>query len=115
MDAPDGRIAHAELDFGNGRLQLSDPSSDFGLTAPTGGDPTTHSIVLYCADVDGAMQRATDAGATLREDVSTFVTGDRYGSILDPWGHRWAILTRVEDITAEEEERRLAEWGAENL
>jgi uncharacterized glyoxalase superfamily protein PhnB len=115
MDAPDGRIAHAELDFGNGRLQLSDPSSDFGLTAPTGGDTTNHSIVLYCADVDGVMQRAIDAGATLREDVSTFVTGDRYGSILDPWGHRWAILTRVEDISAEEEERRLAEWGAENL
>ena len=26
MDGPDGTVAHAELDFGNGRLQLGDPS-----------------------------------------------------------------------------------------
>lgn len=51
------------------------------------------------------------AGATLREEVSTFVTGDRFGSIVDPFGQRWAVLTRVEDVSPSEVERRLAGWG----
>jgi hypothetical protein len=33
--------------------------------------------------------------------------------VIDPFGHRWAIMTRVEDVSAEEAERRLAAWAAE--
>ena len=51
MDGPEGLVAHAELDFGNGRLQLGDPMPNFGLAAPTGGDSVDHSYVLYTADV----------------------------------------------------------------
>ena len=59
--------------------------------------------------------RAVELGATLREAPSTFVTGDRFASVLDPFGHRWAIMTRVEDVSPEEQERRLAEWAAQEL
>ncbi|GAA4969170.1 VOC family protein [Kineococcus glutinatus] len=115
MDGPGGTVAHAELDFGHGRLQLSDPSEQFGLAAPAPGPAVTHSTVLYHADVDAVVARAVAAGATLREEVSTFVTGDRFGSIVDPFGQRWAVMTRVEDVSPEEAERRLAEWGSANL
>ena len=47
--------------------------------------------------------------------MSTFVTGDRYGSLVDPFGQRWTVMTRVEDVSPEEADRRLAEWGAQNL
>ena len=112
MDGPDGTIAHAELDLGHGRLQLCDPSERYGLVAVTPGPTVTHSTVLCCADVDAVVARAVEAGASLREEVSTFVTGDRYGSIVDPFGQRWAVMTRVEDLTPAEVERRLAAWGA---
>lgn len=113
-DAPDGTVAHAELDFGTGRLQLGDANPAYSLVAPTGGDgPVTHSICLYCEDVDGVVARARAAGATVREEVSTFVTGDRFGSILDPFGQRWAIMTRVEDVSDEEAQRRVDAWMAE--
>ena len=115
MDGPDGILAHAELDLGHGRLQLSDPQPSFDLVAPGGGGWVDHSTVLYCHDVDAVVARAVEAGATLREPVSTFVTGDRYGSIIDPFGHRWAVMTRVEDVSPEEEQRRLAEWAESNL
>ena len=115
MDGPEGLVAHAELDFGNGRLQLGDPMPNFGLAAPTGGDSVDHSYVLYTADVDEVVRRAVDAGATIREEVSTFVTGDLFGSIVDPFGHRWAVMTRVEDVRPEEQQRRLAEWATENI
>lgn len=115
MDGPDGSIAHAELDFGNGRLQLSDPNPSYQLAAPPKSDSVTHSTVLYCADVDGVVERAAEAGAVIREAVQTFVTGDRFASIVDPFGQRWAVMTRVEDIDAAERDRRLAEWAKDNV
>jgi uncharacterized glyoxalase superfamily protein PhnB len=115
MDGSDGSIAHAELDFGNGRLQLSDPNADYQLEAVERTDSVTHSMVLYCADVDTVVASAEKAGATIREAIQTFVTGDRFASILDPFGQRWAVMTRVEEVDAEERDRRLAEWAGENV
>ena len=115
MDASDGTVAHAELDFGTGRLQLSDPNADYELVAPPRSGPVTHSVVLYCADVDAVVDRAERAGATIREATQTFVTGDRFASIIDPFGQRWAVMTRVEDVDAAERDRRLSEWAAANV
>jgi uncharacterized glyoxalase superfamily protein PhnB len=115
MDGPDGTVAHAELDFGNGRLQLSDPNPAFDLVAAPGGPAVSHSTCLYCADVDAVVARAKERGAVVCEEVSTFVTGDRFGSVVDPFGQRWTVMTRVEDVSPEESERRLAAWADQNL
>jgi uncharacterized glyoxalase superfamily protein PhnB len=72
-------------------------------------------MVLYCSDVDAVAIRAQEAGATIREPAQTFVTGDRFASIVDPFGQRWAVMTRVEDVDADERERRLAEWAGQNV
>jgi uncharacterized glyoxalase superfamily protein PhnB len=62
-------------------------------------------------DVDRTLARAVEHGATVREPAATFVSGDRYASILDPCGIRWTIMTRVEDISEEESHRRVEEWS----
>ena len=112
MDGPDGTIPHAELDFGLGRLQLGDPNGEYGLVAPArDGDEVSGSTCIYVADVDAVFEKAVERGATVREKPSTFVTGDRFASIYDPFGHRWAVMTKVEDVSPEEAERRLAEWA----
>ena len=113
MDGPGGTVLHAELDFGDGRLQLSDPNEQYGLTVPDrSSDSVSGSTCIYVADVDAVFARAVELGATVREEPDTFVTGDRFASVYDPFGHRWAIMTKVEEVTPEETERRLAEWGA---
>lgn len=113
MDTPDGGVAHAELDFGTGRLQLGDAAEAYGLVAPEpAGAPVNHSLALYLDDTDAVTARAVELGATVREPPTTFVTGDRFASVVDPFGHRWSIMTRVEDVSPEEQERRLAEWAA---
>ena len=112
MDGPDGSVVHAELDLGAGRLQLSDPNDEYRLVAPAREDDrVSGSTCIYVPDVDAVFERAVEHGATVREKPSTFVTGDRFASIYDPFGHRWAVMTRVEDISAEEGERRLDEWA----
>jgi PhnB protein len=107
-----GLVAHAVLDFGHGYLQLGEPNPAYGLVPPPDGDDDCYSIVLYCADVDGLVARAEEAGATIREPVTTFVSGDRFASIRDPFGVRWSVMTRVEDLSEEESARRVAEWAA---
>ena len=97
----------------DGRLTLSDPMEQYGLVAPSGEDAVSASFAVYVSDTDTVVERAVERGATLREPVDTFVSGDRFGSILDPFGVRWAVMTRVEDLSAEESRRRVAAWAAE--
>jgi PhnB protein len=106
-----GVVAHAVLDFGNGLLQLGEPQPDYGLIPPPEGDQDCYSLGLYCPDADAVVARAEKAGATVREAPSTFVSGDRFASIRDPYGVRWSVLTRVEDLSEAESARRVAEWA----
>lgn len=106
-----GVVVHADLDFGNGRLQFGEPTPDYGLVPAPEGESDCYSIGLYCADVDAVVDRAVGAGATVREPVGTFVSGDRFASIRDPFGVRWSVMSRVEDLSEEESARRVAEWA----
>jgi PhnB protein len=114
MDGPDGTVMHAELALGDGRMQLSDPHEAYDLVVPDrSGDPVSGSTCICVPDVDAVFEKAVERGATVREKPATFVTGDRFASIYDPFGHRWAVMTRVEDVSPEESERRLSEWASE--
>ena len=114
LPGPDGvpLVAHAVLDLGNGLLRIGDALPAYHLVLPPGGDDACFSLGLYCPDVDAVVERAVAAGAVLREPPSTFVSGDRFASMLDPFGIRWSIMTRVEDLSEAESARRVAEWAA---
>lgn len=108
----DGLVVHAGLDFGLGLLQIGEPSPQYGLMPAPDGDEDCYSMGIYVSDVDAVTARAVEAGATVREEPSTFVSGDRYSSVRDPFGVRWSIMTRVEDLSEEESAARVAEWAA---
>lgn len=108
-----GAVVHAVLDFGHGQLQLGEPVPDYHLVPAPAGEDDCYSLGLYCAHVDAVIQRAEAAGATIREGVQDFVSGDRYASIRDPFGVRWSVMTRVEDLSEEESRRRVAEWASQ--
>ncbi|WP_291044327.1 glyoxalase/bleomycin resistance/extradiol dioxygenase family protein [Herbiconiux sp.] len=117
QEAPDATppadlIAHAVLDLGNGMLTLSDPLPAYGLVALDPGAGHPYSLALYVPDVDALTARAEAAGATVRERPATFVSGDRFSSLLDPFGIRWSIMTRVEDLSPAESARRVADWAS---
>lgn len=107
-----GVVAHADLDFGLGLLQLGEPNAEYRLVRSPEGDDDCYSMGLYVSDVDAVVEKAVAAGATVREAPALFVSGDRFASIRDPFGVRWSVMTRVEDISDEESSRRVAEWAA---
>jgi PhnB protein len=102
MDAPGGKIGHAELEIGDSRIMLSDPFPQSSTRPPRELSGTSASVFMYVEDVDAVVKRAVDAGATVTMEVADQFWGDRFGSITDPFGHSWSIATHVEDVPPEE-------------
>lgn len=109
MPAPDGRIAHAELEIGNSVLMLSDSFEQGSYRAPKELGGTSAGVLLYVDDVDAVVQQAVDAGATVTMPVDDMFWGDRYGTIRDPFGHAWQVATHKEDLSPEEMAERAKE------
>lgn len=107
-----GVVAHAVLDFGHGILELGETMPAYHLVAAPEGEDDCYSLGLYCSDADAMVAAAEQAGAVVREPLTTFVSGDRFASVRDPFGVRWTIMTRVEDLSEEERARRVAQWAA---
>lgn len=110
---PDGRMLHAEVAIGPSRVMLSEEMAEWGMTSPQslGGTPVT--LQLFFEDVDAAWDRAVGAGAAPAHELMDAFWGDRYGVVVDPFGHKWGLAQRIEDLTPEELERRAAEWFAQ--
>ena len=108
-----GRIAHAEIKIGDSHVMLSDEWPDMDLLGPARRGGATASLMIYLADVDLAFQRALDAGAIEERAVADQFWGDRMGTVVDPFGHRWTLSTHVEDVPEEEMQRRMQAMASE--
>ncbi len=105
------KIAHAEVRIGNSVVMLSDEMPDRGVLSPKTRGGNTSGMMIYLPDVDAAIARATDAGATLERPVEDQFYGDRTGTVIDPFGHRWTLSTHVEDVPEDEMQRRMAAFS----
>src|SRR5918995_6410207 len=102
MDAPGGKIGHAELEIGDSLVMLSDPFPQASTRPPKELGGTSVNVFMYAEDVDAVVKKAVDAGATVTMEVADQFWGDRLGTVTDPFGHTWSIATHVEDLTPEE-------------
>jgi PhnB protein len=110
---PDGKVMHATLKIGDSRVMLADEFPGMGPPAPQtlGGSPVILDICVE--NVDELFKRAVAAGARATMPLANQFWGDRYGQIVDPFGHSWALLSHVEDVAPEELERRATAAFAE--
>jgi uncharacterized glyoxalase superfamily protein PhnB len=108
MPAPGGgmKIGHAELKIGDSRLFLADEFPEHGSVGPNGHSPV--SIHLYVTDPDAVFDRAVKAGAKVTMPLADMFWGDRFGKLVDPYGHHWSIACHIEDVTPEQMEQRMA-------
>ncbi len=101
MPGPGGGIAHAELLIGDSYVYLADEAPSWGALGPVDGkSPVT--IHLYVPDVDKVHAQAVAAGATSPMPIMDMFWGDRYGKVVDPFGHHWSIATHTHDYTPEQ-------------
>jgi PhnB protein len=70
-----------------------------------GGSPI--ALAIYVEDVDSAFDKAVKAGATVKRPVADQFYGDRAGTLLDPFGYQWSLMTHKEDVSLEEIQQRM--------
>lgn len=112
MPGPDGKIMHAELKLGDRVLFLGEEAPGMGAPSPQtlGGSPV--SLMHYVKDVDAVYARAVAEGAKPVMAPADMFWGDRYGMVLDPWGHRWGLATHKADLTPRQMTKAMNEWLA---
>ena len=95
---PDGSIMYAEVRIGDSLIMLGEAAENT--------PPMPAMLHLYLEDTDAAYRRALAAGATsLREPEDQFY-GDRTAGVQDAFGNQWWLATHIEDVSAEEIQRR---------
>jgi len=106
LDMPGGKIGHAELKIGDSMIMLADEFPEMDALSPktVGGTPV--NIALYVEDVDATVELAISCGATITKPIQDQFYGDRSGTLVDPFGHKWTIATHIEDVSDEEMKKR---------
>lgn len=110
MKGPDGKVMHAELRIGDSLFMLADEFPQFGSMSPPSAGAAGMGLHIYSEDVDSAFDRAVKAGATPEMPVTDMFWGDRYGKLVDPFGHKWSIATHKKDMTMDEMEAAQEEF-----
>jgi len=107
------KLAHGEIRIGDSHIMLSDEWPDMDLLGPRRRGGATASLMIYLPDVDIAFDRAVRAGATVERPVEDQFWGDRMGTVLDPFGHRWTLATHIREVSPDEMQRHMEAMAAE--
>jgi uncharacterized glyoxalase superfamily protein PhnB len=102
---PGGKIMHAELLIRNTVVFVNDPMDPSALSGPEPKVRPTQ-LFVYVEDADAVFGRALTAGARASMPLQDMFWGDRFGKIVDPFGHEWNIATHIEDVSPEEMPKR---------
>jgi PhnB protein len=105
---PSGRIGHAEIKIGNSMVMLADEFPEMNVRGPQSLGGTSVGMCVYVPDADAVFNQAVAAGATVERPMQDQFYGDRAGTIVDPFGHKWTIATHKEDVSLQEMTRRMA-------
>lgn len=102
MPVPDGRLMHASLRIGDSVLMLVDEMPQWGALGPKARNGTSVTLHLNVPNVDEVFARAITCGATVKMPVTDMFWGDRYGVVIDPFGHEWSIATKIREMSVDE-------------
>jgi len=102
MTQPDGRIGHAELQFGDSVIMLADEFPEKNIYSPAHLGGSAVSIMFYVEDCDAVYKQALAAGAKSLSEPADQFYGDRSAGVEDPFGFQWWLGTHVKDVSMEE-------------
>lgn len=112
MEAPGGKIGHAEIKIGDSIIMLADEMPNTSVRSPLSLNGTTGGIYLYVENADAIFNQAVSAGAHVEAPLTDMFWGDRYGRLKDPFGHSWSVATHKEDVAPAEMSKRMQEFAA---
>jgi len=114
LAVPGGKLMQVELRFGDSTVMLADEFPELGVLSPLSIGGTATVLHLRTDDVDALWQRAVDGGAEVRQPLGDAFWGERYGQIVDPFGHRWGLAQHLRDVPQHELEDAVAALFSNN-
>ena len=112
---PDDTIAHAEVVIANTLVYVLDPMPTLKLEAPTQLGARTSSFTVNVEDIHDAFKVASDAGAMVIQDPKVAFTGDHYGIVECPFGHRWILTQKIQQVSDEEIQNGVETWSKTHM
>jgi len=109
MPTPSGKIMHADILIGDSHVFLCDEMPERENLGPLSRGGATSSLMMYVKDVDTLFDKAVKAGCTVKMPLSNQFWGDRFGVLVDPFGHVWSLSMHVEDVSHEDMAKRSEE------
>ena len=106
----DGKIGHAEISIGSATVYLSDEFPDFGAQSPRTLGGSSAALHIRVADADETARRLVAAGAEVLHEVGEQADGERRGTFRDPFGYRWMVGQKMEDVSKEELRSRVTDF-----
>jgi len=107
-EMPDGKLLHASIKIGDSIVMMSDEFPGADARAPTVVGTSTVTLHIYARNVDKLWQQAIAAGGKPTMPLENQFWGERYGKLVDPFGHHWSLSMRVR-MSREERERKRQE------
>ena len=102
LDRPDGKIMHAEILLGDSRIMAGEPMGAF--------EAFPCALYVYVENCDAVYAKAIAYGCQdIMKPTTMTHAGERYGGVKDSNGNLWWIATHMEDVTPDEQRKRIAE------
>lgn len=98
QDEKKGTIFHAHMLINGASVMLRDDYPDF-FSGHNAGLPSGVVLHLQLTVVDYWWERALECGAKVLIPLENQFWGDRYGQLIDPFGHIWALSKSLGEIT----------------
>lgn len=99
---PEGRVSHAQLDFGDGSVMIGRQGGPF--QAPR-KDGLCHAVHVSVDDVNRHHAGAAALGVQILAGPADKPFGERQYTVVDPEGHWWTFSEHIADLAPED-------WGA---
>jgi uncharacterized glyoxalase superfamily protein PhnB len=100
-----GEGHRAQLSFGDGALIVSEVRGE--RRAPL-ADGSSHSVMVRVDDAAAHCEHARAAGATILDEPTDHMYGERQYNAVDFAGHRWTFTESIAD-------RKPEDWGGETI
>jgi uncharacterized glyoxalase superfamily protein PhnB len=93
-EAPDGRIAHAELRYGDGMIMLGAAfENDWGMRTPNELGGVNQGVYIIVDDIEAHYERARGAEAEILRPLADTDYNSREYMARDPEGNIWSFGT----------------------
>ena len=107
MNGPDGKAVHAELTLRGTTLRLGPEMPQMGARSAKTLGASPASLYLLTENADKVVAKAIKLGAEAKGPVMDMFWGDRCGTIVDPDGYAWMVVTHIAEPTPQEMKKKM--------